>query len=259
MAVDYRLDDDARDVPLLPFDALARGVQVVVGQHDGVVEDGRKHSGGVGDRVGAGERSRFIQGGLAADGEAVRPSVVAAFELQHLPAAGVGAGHTHRVLQGVGAGVAQGALLGAGNDLPQLLGQLDLEHVGLGHLNAPRRYGFHHGAVELVVGVAQDNGARAGVVVDVLVAVEVPQPVALGPFDVEEVPLPALAIGRASGGVLARLLEIGLRFGQVYFQRYIDHSAPHISFAALPSFRLLAGYGHAACSVKTARGEDIVA
>ena len=111
---------------LLAFDALASGVEVVVGQDDGVVEDGGKYAGRVGDGVGVGERPGIIQGRLAADGEAVGPAVVATLELHDLPASGVGAGHAHGILEGVGAGIAEGGHLRAGDDLAQLPCQLDL-------------------------------------------------------------------------------------------------------------------------------------
>ena len=113
----------------------------------------------------------------------------------------------------------------------------------LGNLHAASGDGLDHSLVELVVGVAEDDGAGAGVVVDILVAVEIPQPVALGAFDVEEVLLPALAVGRSPRGVTGgppRSRPATLRVPPSAAHR--SWRTPHICFFRDP-LRLPAGYG----------------
>ena len=171
MSVDDGFYNNAGDVAFLTLEAFACGVQIVVGEHYRVLEDGGQYARGIGDGVGTRARPCGVQARVGAYGQPVRPAVVASLELDHLLAAGIGSRHAHSVLQGVGAGVAKHALLGAGDDFTQLLGQLHLESMRLGDLNADIPDGLYYDLVQLVCRVAQNNGARSGVVVYVLVTV----------------------------------------------------------------------------------------
>ena len=168
------LDDDRGDLAGVLGEGLPHGVQVVVGHGDGLRRGGRGDAG----RVGQAQRGDTGTGG---DQQGVDVAVVAADELEDPVTAGEAAGQAHRGHGGLGAGIHHADLLHAGT-ADDLLGQGDLPHRrraegdALGH---GRLHGVHHHGV----GVAVDHRTPGTDQVDVVVAVDVDQPGAVGGGD----------------------------------------------------------------------------
>ena len=112
-------------------------------------------------------------GGIAHEG-VVAGAVEAAFELQDFVAAAEGAGDAEGLEAGVGAAGGEADLVGAGKGADELLGKLDGVLVG-GEEGASALDGFDDSLDDAGVGVAEDHGAGAHEVVDVLIAGDVPR------------------------------------------------------------------------------------
>ena len=109
-------------------------------------------------------------------------AVVAALELDKFVAVGVGARDAQRVHGGLGAGVGEAHLLHAGAHAHHALGHLDLQRVGVG-VNGAVGDGVGHGPVDARVDVAQDDGAKGQAVINIAVAIGVPDIGAAGAGD----------------------------------------------------------------------------
>lgn len=159
----HRLDDDARYLIADLGQALGHGVDVVEGQGQGVLGEGRRYAGGVRHALGQGA-------GAGLDQQAVGVTVVAALELDDAVAAGVATGQ------------ADGAhgRLGAGTDHAHHLHRRHQAADQLGHLGLERgRCAVGEAVVELAtdrvehlrVAVAEDHRAPGADVVDVALVV----------------------------------------------------------------------------------------
>ena len=162
--------------PILSEDALER-VGVVEGDGTGQRRHRLGHAAAVGDadRVIAG--SERLQRRVDGDHHRVVVAVVGALDLEDRVAAGRAAGEVDRVHRRLGAGVVEAPLRQA-EAAGQLLGDRDRAVGGGGEVGAFVDPRLDRGADDRV-GVADAHHAEAVVEVDVLVAVDVPDPAAL--------------------------------------------------------------------------------
>ena len=170
-----RLDHHAGDLVALGGKRLFDLGNVVVFQHQGVLHHFRRHArtGGVaeGGQAGAGLHQQCIC-----------MTVIAALELDQLAATGVAARQADGAHAGFGARTHQANLFGAGRQLEDLLGQLDLA-LGRRPKREPVQRGLLHGLQHLRVAVPQDHRAPGADVIDVAGALGIPHVGALGAGD----------------------------------------------------------------------------
>ena len=167
-----RLGDDGGNLTLVGFEGLAHGIQVVVGQHDGL-------GGGRGGHAG---RTRQRQGCHARTGlgeQRIHVAVVAAGKLNNLVAAGHAAGQANRGHGRLGTRGHHAHLLNRAGDrgvnaVDDQLGQLRLGGARRTEGQAARG-GLLNGLHDLRVRVAQNRRAPRADQVNVFVAVRVVQ------------------------------------------------------------------------------------
>ncbi len=152
----------------------ADGPFVVEGDDEGVGRVRLGHAGAIGE----------TEGGLAGTGlgeQAVGVAVIAALELDDLVAAGEGAGQAEGGHCGLSAGVDEPHQFYGGDGLANGAGQLHLQ-LGGGAVGGAAPGGLGDGVGDGGMGVAEDEGAEGGDVVDVGVAVKVEDagPLAVG-------------------------------------------------------------------------------
>ncbi|MCY1534316.1 hypothetical protein D9M68_696840 [compost metagenome] len=147
-------------------------LDVVVFEHDGVLHHLGRHASAGRVAEGGETRTGFHQ-------QRVGMAVVAAFELDDLLASGRAARQADRAHAGFGARTHQAHHVDAGHQLDDLFGQL---HLTLGRRTVGKAFQhrflhrFQHGRVAM----AQDHRAPGADVVDVLLAVGVPEIGTLG-------------------------------------------------------------------------------
>ena len=164
------LGDNAGDLSRVRGEGLADGVEIVIGNDDGIRGRGAGHARGIRERESG-------HAGASRRQQRINVAVVAALKLQDLGAAGETAGQAHGGHGGLGTGVDQAYLLHGGalnNVLRQqrlaLGGCAEGEAVGSRLLHC-----LHDGRV----GIAVDHRAIGADQVDVLIAVDIPEARAL--------------------------------------------------------------------------------
>ena len=174
------LDDDAGELVVVALDDGGGGLDVVEGRDEHVARGGR----GDAEAVGRGRREVSQVGGRRGHAHhgVVVGAVEGALELQDLVAAAVGAGDAHGVEGGLGAAAGEAHLLGAGDGADDLLGQQQGVLVEAEVRGTPGEL-LLDGGDDLGVRVADEHGAGAEDVVDVLVAADVPDAGAAAPGD----------------------------------------------------------------------------
>jgi hypothetical protein len=150
----------------------SHGAHVVVGQHDRVARSAAGHTRRRRD-------AQRDQAGARRDEQRVGVAVVVAVELHELVAAGVSACEADRAHGRLCAGGDHAHHLDGGHDLHERLGHADLE-LGRGAETGALHELLAHGVQHDIGRVTQDHRAPRADEVDVLVAVRVPHPVALG-------------------------------------------------------------------------------
>ena len=162
-----RFDHHRRQLVAMFREAGLQRLDVVIGQHQRVLGDLGRHAGAGWVAEGGKPRARLDQ-------QRVGMAVVAALELQEQRAAGVAACQPDAAHAGLGAGADQAQLLDAGQ----------LGHHGLSQLDLALGWGAKGEAVEQRllyrfddgrVAVAEDHRPPGADVVDVLLAVGVPE------------------------------------------------------------------------------------
>ena len=108
-----------------------------------------------------------------AHGGVIVPAVEVLLELEYLWPAGEGARQPHGHHGGLGAGAMEAHLLHGGHEALDPLGPTDLHLVGEAVVRALLHL-FLHDPHDVRVGMAQEQGAMTGPIVDVLVAVDIP-------------------------------------------------------------------------------------
>ena len=163
---DDRLEDHARDgVGVLGEQGL-NGFEVVVRRREGVGRGAARDTGGVGQAECGHTGTGFHQ-------EHVRMAVVAALELDHLVAAGVGTDQAQHSHAGLGAAVDEAHHLNAGDSVDHHFGQGVFQGTRCSEAGALLDR-FLQCCDHLGVGVAADGRSPAADVVDVLIAIHVP-------------------------------------------------------------------------------------
>ncbi len=202
------LDDHAGDLAPPLGEHLPGELEVVERHADDRVGRAGDHAG----RLWHGVRVLTWPGGALrredAHHERVVVPVVRALDLHDQVTSGRGSHDAHDVERGLGAGVAEPPI-----GKPGSLGELfrDRQRVG-GRLREVRAFGhpIAHGLDDLRVGVAHHHDAVAVVVVDVLVAVDVPDLRSLTAVDVDRVRRPRLPRRRHAARQMAlRFLSVG--------------------------------------------------
>ncbi len=160
-----RLDDDAGDLAADLGEGLAHLLQVVVGQRDGQLGEGRRHAGGARHA-----ECQCARAGL--DQERVDMAVVAALELDDLVATRVAAGQTQGAHGRLGAGADHAHHVHARDQLADAVGH-DRLQLGRGAEGEALLDALLHGRDDLRMGVAEDHGAPGADVVDIALAVGV--------------------------------------------------------------------------------------
>ncbi|CFO07559.1 Uncharacterised protein [Bordetella pertussis] len=171
----HRLDDHAGDLGAVLAERGVDHGQVVEFQGQGVRDEFRRHAG----RAGVAE-SQQARAGL--DQQAVGVAVVAALELDDLVAAGGAARQADGRHGGFGARADQAHLLQRRQAGDQHFGQLHLGFGGRAERQAVDGR-FLHGAHDFGMGMAQDGRAPGTDIVDVLLALGVPDVGALRALD----------------------------------------------------------------------------
>ena len=199
----HRLDDHPGDLARVREQHAPHGVEPAERHDVGRARRPRQGSPRArGRRSARRRRARFVGFGVDGDGDGVVVAVVAALDLDDAAAAGGRAHEVNRRHRGLGAGVgeppqrqpeAAGQLGGDGHDVRHRLGEVCAR-------GGTRR----DGGDDRRVGVAGERGAEAVVQVDVLGAVDVPDPR----------PLPALDEHRARRRVLPRRRDAAGKVGR---------------------------------------------
>lgn len=159
------LGDDARDLAGVGGEGGGDGVEVVVGQHDGVAGLGAGDAGGVRKREGG-------EPGAGRGEQRVDVAVVAPGELDHLGAAGEAPGEPDRGHGRLGPGGDEADLLDRLDPGDDLLGERHLALTGRPEGGAAG-HGLLDGGDDLGVGMAEDHRPPRADEVDVLPAVGV--------------------------------------------------------------------------------------
>ena len=167
-----RLDDDAGQLGAVLVKRLLQLFDVVVLQHLGVLHHLGRHAGAGGGAEGG-------QAGAGFDQERIGVAVVATFELDDALTPGGAARQAQCAHRGLGAGADQAQHFHAGHHLQDFFRQLDL---ALGRRAEGKA--FTDGALHRVdhgrVAMAQDHRTPGAYVVDIALAIGVPEIGALG-------------------------------------------------------------------------------
>ena len=218
--MDHRLHQHRRYLVVLVVKAGRHRLQVVVGQDHCVRVVVGRHSRRIG---GVLRLARIVRVGGAVHRQGVGPALIAAVELHYLGLARIGAGQPDGVEQAVGAADAERHLFRAGDELGELARHLNVAEVWHGKLDVALVYRLGHRLYDLRGCVAQDVGARAAPVVQVLIAIHVVDAGALGAPHVEGVRRPPLAVGHAARTERRGFLHHGLGTLQVEFTLLGSH------------------------------------
>ena len=171
----HRLEDHTGDrVGVFGKQGLDR-LKVVVWGGEGVGGGAARYAGGVRQAQGGHTRAGLHQ-------EHVGVAVVAAFELDHLFAAGVGAHQAQHGHAGLGSAVDEANHLHAGDGVDHHLGEGVFQGAGGAKAGALGE-GLLQGLDHLGIGVSADGGSPAADVIDVAVAIHIP---GVGAFDAIE-------------------------------------------------------------------------
>jgi hypothetical protein len=205
----HRLDDDRRDFAPVRGEARFQCLHVVVGQHERVLGEVRRHARAVG--VAEGQRA-----GAGLHQQAVRVAVVAAVELDELVALREAAREADGAHARLGAGVAHPHFVHAGHERLDEPRHRDLERVRDAETRAVVGGGLH-GGDDLRMRVPEDGRPPGADVVNQLVAVHRGHPRALGGLHEERLSAHGAegAHGRVhpAGNVLQRLGKQRLGLG----------------------------------------------
>ena len=211
-AMQHGLDDHARVLVAVRRKELRDRLFVVVLQDGDMARRFRREPERFGDGHRCVVRSCRGQVGGYAEQDAVVPAVVRALELEDLGALRVEPRRAHRVAQGVGTAAAERAHLGRRNHFADSFGELHLPLMRRAEEHAALVERGRDGTVDFGMGVAEHARARAIPIVDVFVAVHVPQPRALRAIDEQRIGRVILAFAlRTHRRMLAGLLPHCLR------------------------------------------------
>ncbi len=169
---DDGLDDDAGNLTLIPREGLLDRGDVVIRQGEGVLNGFLWNAGGTGNAEGG-------DAGAGLDQQGVGVTVVATLEFDEVFAAGEGAGESDGRHGGFGAGADEAHLLDRWKGLADQLGEVGFGGGGGAEADASGcglLHGFHH----LRGGVAENHGAPGAEVVEVAIAVGIPEIGAFG-------------------------------------------------------------------------------
>ncbi len=172
----HRLEDEGGYRAGVLLEGPFQLAQVVEGDDDDFVGRGLRGAAVVGNGVGAVGGAGVLERRTHRHHDQVVVPVVPALEFDHQVATGVAAGEPHGVHGGLRARIGEAHHV-EGEALHQSLGHLGDQHRGSGvERSASGLFadGLHHGGV----GVAGEERAVAHVVVNELVAVDIPQPAA---------------------------------------------------------------------------------
>ena len=202
--------------------ADAGGVVVLADQDQ--VADGGRDAGRCGDRRR--HIARVVGREVVAPGDIVVPAVIVALELQDPLPTGEPPGEPDRVECRLGAGAAEDDSLGGRDHPDEPLGQLHFERVGGREGDAVIVHRPDDRRPDAAVVVAEQDGTEGVVEVDVLVAVDVPDPRALGSLHVERIrrgaaPFALDATRRDGVGTLEQLAGRGRRHRPAEVRRVV--------------------------------------
>ena len=220
-----RIDQDGGELARFLLDDLLAGLGIVPGQHDHVLEHGRRNPGRRRHRLGPAAASGRLHVGSDAHQHPVVGAVIRALELGDLGPSREGSGRADRIHGGLGARVREAHAFQRRHSPRQHLGQANLVLRGARKGQAEgggvlRR--LHH----VRMGVAQDEARVVAVEVQAVHAVHVPDVRALSPLDVEGIGIeegrgPAVAARHDGHGIFVQ--AAGPRgLGQVLVQLSID-------------------------------------
>ncbi len=176
----HRLHHHGGDFGPVLFETCGKCVLIVPLDHDHV-ENAVGHAGRTGDRRAESLGRQIGQRSVITVEDRLAPTVVVSLEHHQLAAAGERPRQTDGRGAGLGAGIGESQQLHAGKELLELFGHADRDFRGEAQLAAAvgdlPRHGFDH----LRRPMAEQQRSVRHVEVDVLVAVDIPQPRAFAP------------------------------------------------------------------------------